>query len=217
MKNIIIVGDSFTANPVGWPGQLANMLNLNLINYGVGGEHWWGVKKFLDSISMEDTEVIVFAHTFGNRIPTNNKQLDKHDFFNLDADNEEQLAVKLYYKYIQNDEFMDWAQCRWFEQISRTWSGTKLVNLHCFPWTWDKRYYLGGTNVLPSLAAISLNEINAEEFSLVNDGRINHFNDSNNTELAQQLAQVITEYRIGEVQLDVTKFQQLTTRWLEWR
>lgn len=217
MKNIIVVGDSFTANPAGWPGQLATMLNLNLISYGVGGEHWWGVKQFLDSISMENTEAIVFAHTFGNRIPTGNKELGKHDFFNLDATDEEQLAVKLYYKYIQNDQFMDWAQCRWFEQISKTWSGTKLVNLHCFPWTWDKRYHLGGINISPSLSAISLNEIDTKEFDLINDGRSNHFNDFNNTELARQLSIIIAEYKIGEIQLDITKFRQLTTRWLDWK
>lgn len=210
MKDIVIVGDSFCANPHTWPAFLADQLNLNLVCYGVGGEHWWGVKTFLDTVNKSNVEVVVIAHTFGQRIPT----IVKH---NIDP-----TASELYYKHIHNEEFLTWAQEQWFKQVSQEWN-IKLVNLHCFPWTWDKRNLLAGVNVSPNLAAISLNEVDAQE-AVVDEtviakgqSRTNHFNLDNNQALANELVRIIQDYKTGDIELDLTRFQQKTTRWLEWK
>lgn len=219
MKNIIVVGDSFCCHPHGWPQMLADKLNLTLINYGVGGQHWWGVKTFLDQISLDDinnTTAIVFAHTFGQRIPTDDKILGTYDLLSLDRTKEPQLAIELYYKYIQNKQFIDWAQSCWFNEVSRTWSHNKLINLHCFPWTVGKKHLLSGVNVFPNLSAISLNEIGANEFKFIADQRINHFSHENNVELANQLAHIINNYAPGDIDLDITKFQLKTKKWFSW-
>ena len=82
---------------------------------------------------------------------------------------------------------------------------------------------LPGTNVSPCLASISLNEVDAQE-ALVDETvigrglrRTNHMNLANNQALADELARIITSNHVGDVELDVTKFQQLTTRWFNWR
>jgi hypothetical protein len=209
MKNIIVVGDSFCAHPQGWPSMLADKLNLKLINYGVGGEHWWGVHEFLKTVDKNTVKYIIFAHTFGQRIPTLHKNgIDK-------------TASELYYKHIHNEEFLNWAQEQWFKQISTEWDN--VINLHCFPWTWDLRHLLVGINVGPNLASISLNEVDATEplldESVIGQGlrRQNHLNQFNNKILAEELAGIINNYSAGDVQLDVTKFQLKTEKWFNWR
>jgi len=206
---LVIVGDSFCAHKHGWPSMLADNLGLELVSYGVGGEHWWGVRKFLETVDKDQVKYIIFAHTFGQRIPT----LHKHGI--------DQTASDLYYKHIHNEEFLDWAQEQWFKEIAQSWHN--VINLHCFPWTWDKRHLLPGINVGPSLASISLNEVDAKEAlvdeRIIGQGlkRINHLNLGNNKELADQLTKIIEQYHVGDAELDVSKFQLLTTRWFDWR
>ena len=219
MKNLIVLGDSFSANAQGWPSIMAEQLNLHLICYGEGGQSWWAAKHFLNSLSSNDitnSEIIIFAHTNTDRIPTSNKKIGLIDHSRLNTKNEIESAVGLYFKYIHDYEFLHWAHKKWFEEISTSWSHVKIVNLHSFPWTWNDRVALSGVNVWPSLASISLNEINAKEFSLIHDNRFNHMNTHNNQELANQLVKIVNNYTPGDVNLDLSKFQQLTDKWTNW-
>ena len=218
LKNIIVVGDSFSSNPAGWPRQLAAELNLNLVSYGVGGASWWPARDFLMKLDDEvthNTDVIVFCHTFAIRLPTLDVSLGLLDHSKLDTGIEKQNAIKLYQKYILDERFLEWAQVQWFKEINEKWGNVKTVHLHCFPWSIDSgKATLQGVNVTPSLMAISLDEIGAKEVRLVNDGRSNHFSKENNTELAVQLADIINAYDTAKVAtLDSTKFLQKTSFW----
>jgi hypothetical protein len=210
MKDIVIAGDSFCAQSHTWPKFLADKLGLNLVCYGRGGEHWWGVKKFLDTVDKSNVEVIVIVHTFGQRIPT--EQV-------IASTKEREQAIELYYKHIHNEEFLTWAELAWHKQIEQDWGEYKLINLHSFPWTIDKP--LAGINVTPSLGSISLNEVDAQD-GIIDERilapgkhRTNHLNLDNNYALADELTRIIQNNSNQE--LDLTKFQQQTTRWLTWR
>jgi len=220
MKNLVVVGDSFCMDRKAWPELLADLLNLRLISRGVGGEHWWGSRKFLKTLSEEvlnNTDVIVFTHTFGGRIPTDDSELGKIDIHNINESDEKQLAIKLYYKYIHSSSFLNWAQTSWFKEISETYKDIKTIHLHGFPWTISSIEHLTGVNVLPNLTAISLNEIDATDLSiLANETRSNHLNDHNNRILAQQLHDAIVNYTPGRFNLDISQFEQKTNRWFNW-
>lgn len=220
-KYIIIVGDSFTTDANGWPGHLADLLKLKLVCYGESGQHWWSICNFLKKLDQQiinNTEVIVFSHTYAERIPSIDTKISKIDPYDTSKKDEMSLAVQLYYKYILDLDFMKWAQEKWFDDITEKWQHIKLVNLHCFPLSLNLSKLPGGVNVKPSLASISLNEINADTGGgLVNDNRPNHFNDVNNKELARQLSKMIINYKQSVQEFDLTKFDLKTRKWDNWK
>ena len=219
-NNIIIVGDSFCANKDLWPKQVADYLNLNLIHFGKGGCHWWSYKKFIDDLNeniKDKTEVIVFCHTWTGRLPTNNLKLHSYNTSNLDTKDEYQQAVNLYFKHIHEQDYAQWAETKWFQEISHLFKNSKIINLFCFPWTINNQTSLKGMNVSPSLAAISLNEINASKFDLFYDNRKNHFSSENNKILGEILIDLIDSYEEKNVMMDTSKFNLLTKKWFDWK
>jgi hypothetical protein len=219
VKNIIVVGDSFCANQHMWPAELAKYLGLNLVGQGIGGASWWPSRQFLISLpqtTIDNTEVMVFAHTNSGRIPTLNNKLVSFDH-SVEPQSEIEKAVNLYYKYISDQQFMDWAQQQWLLEIAQQWGHKKLCHLHCFPWTTDYQNLMAGLVVQPNLSAISLNEISAKKFDLFDDCRLNHLNQHNNKALAQELARMIQSDSIGIHNLNLELFDQPTQRWLDWR
>lgn len=220
MKNLIVAGDSFCSDPNGWPQMLADSLSLNLICYGGGGEHWWTAKQFIERLSNSDKdncEVIVFVHTSADRLPIEDKELVKINIHDTNDKIEPELAVKLYYKYIHNSKFMEWAQTQWFLELSDRWNRIKLINLHSFPKTLTGHLPMG-MNVKPCLAAVSLNEAGAKtSTALIEDSRSNHFSYKNNQVLATQLAQLAKNYVAGAATLTLKEFEQRTNQWLEWK
>jgi len=219
MKNIIVVGDSFCAADSGWPGILAQRLNLTLINHGQGGQPWWNVRNFLNTINEEtltNTEVMVFVHTDAGRIPTNNSQIG---LVNHSAEPKTEIdkAIQLYYKYIHEPEFLNWSQQQWFLEINQRWGHKKIVHLHSFPWSLDYGKLLSGINISTNLCSISLNELDADKLELFDDTRPNHLNNRNNNELACQLSNLIQNFTEQTVQLDTDAFDLKITRWFNWK
>lgn len=218
MKNLIVVGDSFCASP-GWPQELARLLDLNLIVAGFPGQHWWSYKNFLDNLLPEQfvhTELMVFVHTFTQRIAHLNEELAKIDLTNLDSSNEIEQAAKLYYKHIHNDEFHDWAQIQWFKEVKEKYSSrVKTIHLHAFPWTQEYKQHLSGIQVRPSLSSISLDEIASKEFRLFDDRRSNHFSLPNNKTLAEELERLYRNYSQRDETLDISKFDLKSTKWIK--
>lgn len=217
MKNIIVVGDSFCSNPLGWPTTLANELNLNLICHGEGGQPWWNARNFLTNLTpntIDNTEIIVFAHTNKDRLPTANRDIGLVDHSKPPTTEIEQ-AIHLYYKYIQDSMFLEWAHRQWFLEISRLWGNKKLCHLHCFPWTLQADELLTGLNVKTNLVALSLNELGIKQCNLFEDTRANHLNTHNNLQLGLQLAEQLKHYSNRSVNLDVTKFDQTISYWLD--
>lgn len=219
MNNIIIVGDSFCSSADGWPSMLAEQLKLNLISHGIGGQPWWDAREFLINLpkdAVDNAEFIVFVHTNSDRIPTVNKAIGQIDHNNLGPLEIEQ-AVKLYFKYIHDHKFLMWAQQQWFRDITKLWGHKKICHLHSFPWSLDFKDSITGLNVNTNLCSLSLNELGASEFILFNDSRPNHFNENNNRELANQLANILTNYTPGSTVLDVDQFDFKTRLWLDWK
>jgi hypothetical protein len=218
VKNIIIAGDSFCSNSRGWPGQLATYLDLDLVCHGVGGQSWWDARQFLDSLDQsvwDNTEVVIIVHTNADRIPTHNIEIGRFDH-SAPPVAEIDHAVQLYYKYIHDPKFLIWAQRQWFSEINLRWADKKLVHLHSFPWTLPYADILAGLNITTNLCSISLNELGAENFSLFNDLRANHFNHNNNTVLAQQLHTLILNYRQQKISLNTELFDLKTSKWFNW-
>lgn len=213
---LTVVGDSFCSSASAWPQQLANHLGLELNCFGQGGSAWWTVRDYLQKQPNQarDSKVIVFVHTNADRLPTLDHSLVS---FNHSADptTEAEVAVKLYYKYIHDPVFMDWAQRAWFKEIAATYINSTVVHLHSFPWSVELPQ--SGINVTTNLCALSLNELGKTEFDLFADSRPNHFNTANNAELAQQLSVLITNNCPGNYALDHTKFEQRVLTWLDWR
>ncbi len=217
MKNLIVVGDSFCSYSEGWPRTLADELNLNLICHGTGGQPWWNARNFVTQLSqdvIDNTEIIVFAHTSPNRISTLNEDIGKVDHSKR-AETEIETAIHLYYKYIYDGDFIKWSHQQWFKEITERWGNKKLCHLHCFPWSVCYSNLLTGINISTNLTALSLNELGSTEFNLFNDKRSNHFNQHNNIQLGLQLAEQLNNYSNRTVELDVSKFDQLTNYWLE--
>ena len=218
MKNLIVVGDSYCSYSEGWPRMLANKLNLNLVCHGAGGQPWWDARNFITKLEptvINDAEFIVFAHTNAERLPTTNKKIGIIDH-SKDPSTEIETAIHLYYKYIHEQEFISWAQQQWFIEISRLWGHKKLCHLHCFPWSVEYSNLLTGLNVTTNLTALSLNEVGATHFRLFADNRGNHFNPHNNQQLGLQIADLLKNYADQSVELDVSKFDQATSRWLDY-
>jgi hypothetical protein len=238
VKNIIVVGDSFCFNRRSngfdqealfcWPNLLADELKLNLLGEGIGGAGWWPTRQSLKKLTPEqidNTEVLVFCHSDAYRLLNSRTHQNTLRYGSNSGNNdEEQLAVKLYYKYILENEFAEWAQQMWLHEISDTYGHLKLIHLYCFPWTLKNiKSFPAGISVFPALASISLNEFDLGPFNLKhttvqklsNDMRTNHFSDTNNKELARQLAEIIRNYSAKNENLDVNKFQLKTTKWFE--
>ena len=198
--------------------MLAQHLNLSLINHGQGGQPWWNARNFLNSVdddTLTNTDVIVFVHTNAGRMPTSNSQLGRLDH-SAEPKTEIDKAIQLYYKYIHEPEFLNWAQQQWFLEINRRWSHKKTVHLHSFPWSIDPGKSLLGLNIVTNLCSISLNELGIDKLELFNDQRLNHLNNHNNNELACQLSTLIQNYTQQTAQLDTTTFDLKITRWFDW-
>lgn len=218
LNNLIVVGDSFCANPTGWPQQLATLLNLKLISFGQGGQPWWKVKKFLDSLPSADVdqaEYLVFVHTNADRIPTSDRRLGLIDH-SKEATTELEKAIQLYFKYIHDPSFSVWAQQQWFAEINQRWGNKKICHLHSFPWSINHSKILSGLNVTTNLCSISLNELGLDKFELYGDDRLNHLNKHNNQTLANQLFELLTDYKQQKVNLNTDLFDLKTTRWFNW-
>ena len=209
MKDLIITGDSFCASSSGWPSQLAGILNLNLVSQGFPGHHWWKAKCYLDSLDTNNAQAIIVVHTNATRIPTEDSALVTFDH-SQEPTNELELSVKLYNKYILNQNFLEWAQQQWFLELESQYKN--VIHLHSFPWSvhYGKDAH---KNIEQNLCALSLNELGAKEFTLFNDVRTNHLNDFNNTVLATQLADIVNN---KQRQLDVTKFDLKVKNWFDW-
>jgi len=222
MSHLIVVGDSFCSSGIGtsmWPDRLSLNLDLDLYNYGAVGQSWWPIRQFLGLLPdkvRDNCDAIVFVHTNADRVHLHVNNPAISHISSITNDDEMATAMRLFYKHILNSDFQEWAQDQWFKELSEEWSHIKMLHLHSFPWTVSKRHLLKGMNVTTNLAALSLNEIDSDGLDLEDDNRPNHFNKFNNDELARQLTNMIKNYREGDVELDVSKFELKSTKWFNW-
>ena len=218
MKNIIVLGDSFCSSADQWPTMLANAVSRNLVCYTNGsGQSWWDARNWLtqlDANILDNTDIMVFVHTNSDRIPSSNRSLGLVDHSATPVTEIEQ-SISLYYKYIHDPKFLNWAQQQWFKEIAQMYAANRVVHLHSFPWSVHLLEF--GVNVVTPLAALSLNELGKTNFDLFNDTRANHFNAANNQALATELSHLINNYCPGSAVLDHNKFEQRVLQWLDWK
>lgn len=215
MSNLIVVGDSFCSAADKWPKQLADLLNLNLYCYGHPGSSWWTARNYLltlDNSIINNCEVVVACHTNAGRIPTlNNEILNLQSITDPIKKLEIEKAIKLYKVYIENNDFLNWCQTKWFLEFSNMFAHSKQINLHCFPYSYSNRQYLTGCNLFPSLIEISLGEldVNLNNMTTIqNDVRGNHFSIENNSNLANELYSIIKNYKVGDQFFNLNNFIQ---------
>jgi len=219
MKNIIIVADSFGRRPEGWPNQLGALLGLNPVLVAQGAGSWWSIRDKLDDLDyrlIADAEYMMFVHPATERLNTTNRELLLIDKDAQDK-TEQELAVHLHYKYVYDDEFARWAHRAWIKELQTRFSDKKLIHVHSFPVTRHLEGLFKGMVVQPAFTAISLCELGAKNTEFFTDLRPNHFTDHNNTVLAEEMARLISNYQTGTVEIDTSRFDLKTDRWLNWR
>lgn len=204
---MIIVGDSFCSSLQGWPGIVANQLEQPLRSAGFAGQHWWSQRCWLETQDVNSAEYIIFVHTMPTRIPNDDPELAKVNWSNPDLSNNLDRAVDGYFKYVQDVDFLLWANLQWFREITRRWGSKKLVHLHAFPETLSSRFLLDGMHFVEDLTSLSLQELNGDMSKLYNDQRPNHFSINNNQVIADQICQEITNYTKRDVFWDISKFK----------
>jgi hypothetical protein len=83
-------------------------------------------------------KVIIMIHSFKDRLLTKNEDVYRRDLVvqsqSLFANIEEPvLASSLYYKYIYEEEFHNWAQIKWFDELAEMFQKTPDVTVvHLF-------------------------------------------------------------------------------------
>jgi hypothetical protein len=216
---LIIVGDSFCMEKRLWPATLARKLKLDLIHRSFPGAHWWPAADFLLKVSPEvrdSTQVLIIAHTNSDRLPSSDESLFRPNLIDT-PETEQDTAIVLYKKYIEDLDFLYWAHKQWILEIEQNWSHAKIIHLNCYPWTVNLPF--SGVSVVPPLINLSLNELGPDatfNATAENETRKNHFNTYNNIILSDELKRIIDNYAPGQQSLDVSKFEQQTDKWIDW-
>jgi len=214
--NILILGDSFCQNKEGWPDMLCEKFSYNIaITQGTPGVGWWAIRSNLLQCQQQsdfflDTKLLIFIHTQKSRLFKQDLSL-----FNIlpqelplsysnNSIDEKTLSVSLYYKYIHEVLFADWAEQQWFREFKEICKPIPLiVNL-----------FFETQKILPTLPGIcvptGLLDLNKAQYrqptSMAFDGLkgyINHFTPENNKIFANQLYNIICGKSID---FDITEF-----------
>lgn len=220
--NVLILGDSFcqSVGENSWPAHLLKKIEHNeSIVKGWSGGSWWAIRENLLKIQKNESffknvDLLIFIHTNKNRLLTRNDNIFKikpqilpAKFSNSDID-EKILTVALYFKYIHDLSFVDWAQQQWFLEFSQISKHIPcVINLFFNPP--DASIALPGIKVNTGLINLALNQYNRNDPNLrdliVNEGYINHLTPENNKQFADQLYNIIVG---NAIDFDLTKFNR---------
>jgi len=216
LNNILIVGDSFCEIKKGWPDLLGNKFShAKVSSYGYPAAGWWAIRKhFLDiqkQIKPEEIDLLIYVHTFKARpftveesIRGTSPVLLPSEYSNNDFA-EPVLAISLYYKYLFDPNFADWAEQQWFEEYKKIAKlFPRVMNL--FLSTQMISPDLPGINVLTGLKELAMKQHNSEKVFQTDKtfGYQNHFSTENNQILADQLYEILTGHKTD---FDIVKFK----------
>lgn len=220
--NLLIVGDSFCEIQSGWPGHLHAQLDSQQTTQfhcqGFPGGSWWKIKQYVDGLNYNKSEfmkqleyaVIIHPHIhrpiqsatewFPPAIP-----LPRH--YDNKTIPEDQLAISLYYKYIDNPDFQIWAFQKWAEEVETLFaSHVKLVHLVTSQQALDLLPAMRGqvvTTPLNDLAAVQYANGVFTGVDTIPDVA-NHFSPENNMMFAQEIQRVIST---GATQINIDRFK----------
>jgi hypothetical protein len=219
---IIIAGDSYCAqmDEGTWPDILSKNLGIPIKQYSNSGGSWWSTRRALvkakQAGEFEGVKIVVLCHTEGTRIPN----IDDIPIGGWAVEHKPTWyepkileAAKLYYQYLHDPGFGEWTQQAWLNECVDLFpKDVIIIHLHSFPYSYLKLKITSGVNFFPPLFAISQAEFVSDEegFKFIlkkGDPRKNHFNDTNNIALGNELAKIIKDgITEGEYKADLSKF-----------
>ena len=145
MKDILIIGDSFSAdwsikynNYPGWPNLLAN--EFNIVNVSQAGCSEYKIRKQLDSVNLNEFSHCIVSHTSPNRIPVEHNPLHTNDILHHSCDfiyadvceskNPEVASVKEYYEKYFFAEYYDYIHSLIVNDIDTVLKNRLITPLH---------------------------------------------------------------------------------------
>ncbi len=191
-------------NKQGWPDQLLNKLQYkNACVSGAGGAGWWAIRGILfpyiaDRGFFDNVKLLIYVHTFRERLFTRDSNMfaarpqNIPDYFSHKELDDKTLAASLYYKYIYDSQFHEWAQTQWFAEYKDLVKNVPMV-INLFFSGHQPCYQLPGVCVKTGLFELALRQ--HEDIDLLcRDGTLgylNHFLPENNKIFADQLYKII--------------------------
>lgn len=211
----------------------AQQLGCDFYSFGYPGRSWWfsrsGLLKFLHSqeeISLNnpgspsfysDIDAFIFCHSDANRLNTSNPGsstmlLDPNPDLKAhrDYDPELSLPYKLWSTMLIDEEFQLWAMEKWFQEINELFSDRPMIHFNIAPYTVEISRQLHGVVYTTPLINISVGETTGtdEEISksMEHDKRYNHFNQHNQSAMADLIVDTLTNYQPGRREIDLIKY-----------
>ena len=235
--NLLIIGDSFCQAEHHWPSYLRAKIsypqhvvprNATRVHTFPGGG-WWPIQQEIyrtltgDTAWFDQIKLLIIIHPFTSRVFSTDTQIHRSCAVELpmtwsanDFD-EATIAHSLYYKYIYNKNFHDWAQLKWFDELGQLLAAhPQIMSIHLF----DHKETLSllprsklaaGANrrfINTTLMDIACSQYKSHNIaSMSNDdalGFYNHFTPYNNIVFADQLYKIIN---FEQDDFDLTQFK----------
>lgn len=198
MKNILIIGDSFAADwsvkfteYKGWPNLLSEKFNVT--NLAQAGVSEYKIFKQLESIEINDFDIIIVSHTSPYRVPTVEHPVHNNDVLHHSADlmlndllyhnkklknifNFKLKSALGFFKYHYNVEFYETTYGLYRKAIENKLSNTNLIVLNFFA---DSKYPC---------------TLNFVEIAKLYAGVINHMSASGNEIVFQHIIDKINSF-----------------------
>lgn len=197
-------GDSFCADWGNncWTTILCEKLNADYpISLGIQGSNCWTYFKKLKE-TVDQIDIAIICHTQEQRIPNKldapfhqytveyiNDYPDQLEKYGKDA----WIAAKQFYKYLYDEDIQKFFYYSVIKEISELTKNKKTIHIFGFD-TDPYKEIVNGVAVIPSLLDISINEKDIDQKGMWDDQRLNHLNDHNNKELADQIYLMLIQY-----------------------
>lgn len=243
---IVFVGDSFCSDyrvsndeknlkrkyqkyhpeSISWLNEVGDRLNSKISSHGYAGMGWWySWYKFLGEwqYKLDQIDAIVFCHTDSARLHNSWNDDLKQVIVGPNPDTEIDQANKLYYKYIHDRQFHQFAQEQYAKLIKETLIQKKTLHLACFGLSDLILNSLPGMVFTTPLQYIAVGGIRGTEEQIMTqliehekNHLCNHFTPHNNRELGRLIANAIKNYKPGLHKLDLLGFNLPNSNYNNW-
>ena len=220
--NLLIVGDSFCEKWAGWPMHLHALLDKQFktkcMSRGFPGGSWWKIKEYISGVNhnhsdfVQQLEYAVIIHPNIHRplqsvIEWFPQAISLPRYYDNKTIPEDQIAISLYYKYIDNPDFQIWAFQKWAEEVETLFADhVKLVHLVTAQHTLDHLPAMRGQVVTTPLYDLAAVQYADGAFTGIDTipGVANHFSPENNIVFAEEMYKVIST---GATQINIDRFK----------
>jgi hypothetical protein len=241
---IAIVGDSFCADfdtkmmPVhrhhqtyttsrSWVTDTIRHFGCKVDVHGYGGKSWWySWSKFQECWHQRWHELtaIVFCHTSTNRINTCNPVFDPDNHGNfLISKDQQQNIIDIFYKYIHDDQFQQFAQEQYALMLREKFSNIKTLHFFTVTPLPSMVSTLPGTVFTTPLLQVAVAGLKGSILEIsqqINDQGparlVNHLIPDNNLALYNLVIESLENYQPGIKQIDMSNFTVHNTNYARW-